>query len=118
MIVISNKSTINTVYFPKNIYNENRESNTEYDYKLILINRGTNKEYEFNVNDEKIANYGFYTFKLNLSNLPDCEYEYKINSENETLANGIIRINSLVDKQENINLEYNDNRTYVAYDKQ
>lgn len=118
MIIILDKNKEKVILFPKNIYTENRENESEYDYKLILTNRGTNKEYEFNVNDERMINFGFYSFKLDFSDVPEDEYEYSIYVESEVVGSGIIRLNSLDDKQSEINLEYNENRTYIAYDKQ
>lgn len=118
MIIILDKDEEKVILFPKNIYIEERENESEYDYRLVLTNRGTNQTYEFDVNDERIVNYGYYSFKLDFSDVPECEYEYSIYVESEVVGTGIIRLNSLVEKESDINLEYNDNRTYIAYDKQ
>lgn len=111
MIIVSNKNIENSVYFPQNIYTDNTDI-----YKLILIDRGTNKQYTFeNLDDKHLVQFDFYTFFINFSNLPEGEYEYTIfDSNNKTVGKGLIRLNEL--EQENI--IYNDNRTYIAYDKQ
>lgn len=85
MIIVADKNTEKTIYFPKNLYKENKIITTDFDYTLILVNRGTNKQYKFNLNDEGIASYGFYSFNLNFSELPNGEYEYTIISNNEII---------------------------------
>ena len=111
MIIVSNKNIENSVYFPQNIYTDNNDI-----YKLILVDRGTNIQYTFeNLDDKHLVQFDFYTFFIDFSNLPEGEYEYTIFDSNEkTVSKGLIRLNEL--EQENIT--YNDNRTYIAYDKQ
>ena len=111
MIIVSNKNIENSVYFPQNIYTYNNDT-----YKLVLNDRGTNKQYEFeNLDDKHLVQYDFYSFFLNFSNLPEGEYEYTIyDSNNDIVGKGIIRLNEL--EQENI--YYNKNNEFIAYDKQ
>jgi hypothetical protein len=111
MIIVSNKNIENSVYFPQNIYTDNTDM-----YKLILFDRGTNNQYTFeNLDDKHLVQFDFYTFFINFSKLPEGEYEYTIFDSNEkTVGKGLIRLNML--EQEDI--IYNDNRTYIAYDKQ
>jgi hypothetical protein len=78
MIIVSDKNIQNSIYFPKNIYNESSDI-----YKLVLENRGTNEKYEFDVEDTLEATYGFYTFNTDFSNLPNGEYEYTISGNGE-----------------------------------
>lgn len=107
MIIIPNKNIENLVYFPRNIYNLGGE-----DYKLVLIDRGTNVEYEFDVMDLHQANYGYYSFVLNLNHLPNDEYEYTIyTSYNDRVSKGIIRLGDL-----NLNhIVYNKDNQYIIY---
>ena len=47
--------------------------------------------------------------------VPEGEYEYSIfDSNNDVVGTGLIRLNEL----EQTNTVYNNNRTYIAYDKQ
>lgn len=76
MIIISNKNIENSVYFPQNIYTNNTDL-----YKLVLTDRGTNKEYVFdNLDDKHLVQYDYYSFFLNFKDLPEGEYEYKLES--------------------------------------
>jgi len=111
MIIISNKNIENSVYFPQNIYTNNNDI-----YTVVLNDRGTNNKYTFSgLDDKHLVQFSFYTFFINFSNVPEGEYEYSIiDSNNDIVATGIIRLNEL----ENENIIYNDNRTYIAYDKQ
>lgn len=111
MIIISDKNIENSVYFPQNIYTNNNDV-----YTVVLDDRGTNKKYTFSgLDDKHLVQLSFYTFYINFSNVPEGEYEYTvIDSNDEVVARGLIRLNEL--EQENI--IYNDNRTYIAYDKQ
>lgn len=111
MIIISDKNIENSVYFPQNIYTNNNDI-----YTVVLNDRGTNVKYHFGgLEDKHLVSFSFYTFFINFSNVPEGEYEYTItDSNNNKVGTGIIRLNEL--EQENI--IYNDNRTYIAYDKQ
>lgn len=73
MIIVSDKNTIKTTYFPRNLY---RYENSMY--KLVLDDRASNKKYEFDVEDTLEATYGFYSFAVDFSLLPAGEYEYSI----------------------------------------
>ena len=111
MIIISNKNMENSVYFPQNIYT----SNTDI-YTVVLNDRGTNVKYTFSgLDDKHLVQFSFYTFFINFTNVPEGEYEYSIiDSNDDIVATGLIRLNEL----EQDNVVYNDNRTYIAYDKQ
>lgn len=111
MIIVSNKNTANYVFFPRNIYEYNTDT-----YNIVLIDRGSNKEYFFdNCVDEHLANIDYYTFSLNFKDLPEGEYEYIIfDSNNDIVGKGLIRLNEL----EQDNIYYNKNNEYIAYDKQ
>lgn len=111
MIIVSDKNIENSVYFPKNIYT----SNTGI-YKLVLNDRGTNKQYEFeNLDDKHLVQYDFYSFLLDFSTLPEGEYEYTIfDSNNDVVGKGLIRLNELIQD----NIYYNKNNEFIAYDKQ
>lgn len=109
MVIINNKNIDSVVYLPKNL-NENNGN-----YKLVLIDRGTNKEYEFeNLYNSHIVQFDFYTFTINFSSLPKGEYEYVLFDDDDTIVSrGLIKLKEL--KQDNS--IYNDNRTYIAYDR-
>lgn len=111
MIIISNKNIENSVYFPQNIYTNNNDI-----YKIIFVDRGTNKQYEFNnLDDKHLVQYDFYSFFINFSSMPEGEYEYTIfDSNNDIVGKGLIRLNEL----EQDNIYYNKNNEYIAYDKQ
>ena len=111
MIIVSNKNTVNCVFFPRNIYEYNTDT-----YNIVLIDRGSNKEYFFdNCVDEHLANIDYYTFSLNFKYVPNGEYEYKIiDSNDKSVGTGLIRLKELVVE----NTEYNENITYEFYDKQ
>lgn len=111
MIIISNKNIENSVYFPRNVYTPNTDV-----YTLILNDRGTNRKYTFgNLEDKHLVQFGFYTFSLDLNELPQGEYEYSIIDSNEkVVGTGLIRLNEL----ESNNVYYNNERTYIAYDGQ
>lgn len=111
MIIVSNKNTTNYVFFPRNLYEENSDI-----YKIMLKDRGSNKEYLFdNCVDEHLANIDYYTFALKFLNIPKGEYEYNIIDSNEkSVGTGLIRLKELVVE----NTEYNENITYEFYDKQ
>lgn len=83
MIIITDKSAEKTVYFPKNIYKDYPEG---YNYKLILVSRGSNQRYEFDVTDQLIATYAFYSFKADFSECPDGEYEYTVESTEDIVT--------------------------------
>jgi len=109
MIIIPTKTTENMVYFPRNIYNLGGE-----DYKLVLVDRGTNVEYDFDVIDLHQANYGYYSFVLDLSKLPNDEYEYTIyTSDNDRVSKGIIRLGDLIQNH----IVYDKDNQYIIYDK-
>ena len=101
----------NSVYFPQNIYTQNTDI-----YSIILFDRGTNKKYSFNdLEDRHLVPMSFYTFFINFTNVPSGEYEYSILDSNaKIVGNGIIRLGELERKD----VEYNDSRFYIAYDKQ
>ena len=111
MIIISNKNMENSVYFPRNLY-----SGGEDGYTLVMNDRATNAKYTFgNLEDKNLVPFGFYTFFANFSALPKGEYEYTIlDNGDKTVGTGLIRLNEL---EEN-NVYYNNERTYVAYDRQ
>lgn len=111
MIIISDKNIENSVYFPQNLYTDNTDV-----YKLVLNDRGTNKQYEFDKLDDKhLVQYDFYSFLINFSSVPEGEYEYAIfDSNKKVVGKGLIRLNEL--KQDNI--YYNKNNEFIAYDKQ
>lgn len=111
MIIVSDKNIENSVYFPQNIYTDNTDI-----YKIIFVDRGTNKQYVFdNLDDRHLVQYDYYSFFINFSSMPEGEYEYTIfDSNNDVVGKGLIRLNEL--KQDNI--YYNKNNEYIAYDKQ
>lgn len=111
MIIVSDKNIENSVYFPQNIYTDNTDI-----YKLVLNDRGTNKQYEFeNLDDKHLVQYDFYSFLLDFSNLPEGEYEYTIfDSNNDVVSKGLIRLNELIQD----NIYYNKNNEFITYDKQ
>lgn len=111
MIIVSNKNMENSVYFPQNIYTKNTDI-----YTIILNDRGTNKKYTFSgLEDIHLVSMSFYTFFINFTDVPEGEYEYSIfDSNNDVVGTGLIRLNEL----EQTNTVYNNNRTYIAYDKQ
>lgn len=76
MIIVSDKNVVNRVNFHKNYYIlRDQVSN----YKLVLRNRGTNKEYEFYPLEDLFEyRYAFYTFDIDFSKLPQDEYEYAL----------------------------------------
>lgn len=75
MIIVQNKNIQNSVYFPKNIYTNN-DTGTYY---LNLIERGSNQSYVFSaLEDSHLVTYGFYTFLLDFSSVPEGEYEYTV----------------------------------------
>ena len=107
MIIVSDKTAKKPLLVPISFYGV-------YPVKLELNNRGSNQTYEFYTTDSGYANYGFYSFDVDLSNVPDDEYEYKVIGEDDKLlASGIIRVNELNNSVE----YYNKNIEYVYYDK-
>ena len=114
MIITSNVKEA-SIFVPRNIYT------FDGDIKLILINRGTNQEYEMNDLDlqESVINYGYYYFTIDLDNIPSGEYEYKligtdsVTDEEFVLSRGIIRINEL---NQDI-IYFNKNTEYVTYEQ-
>jgi len=111
MIIITDKNTENTVYFPKNLYKNKFEL-----YTVILNNRGTNKIYKFeNIDDTLLVPYDYYTFKIDFTDLPVDEYEYTILGDDAYIcAKGIIKLEAENSK----NIYYDKNREYITYDKQ
>lgn len=111
MIIVSDKNTENTVYFPQNIYTETNDV-----YTLVLNDRGSNRKYTFDgLEDEHLILFGFYSFFIDFSSVPEGEYEYAIfNFKNSIVGTGLIRLNGLKDE----NVYYNNERTYIVYDKQ
>lgn len=111
MIIISNKNIENSVYFPQNIYTNNNDI-----FKIVFVDRGTNKEYVFeNLDDKHLVQYDYYTFFINFTSMPKGEYEYTIfDSNDKIVGKGLIRLNEL--KQDNI--YYNKNNEFIVYDKQ
>lgn len=111
MIIISNKDIENSVYFPRNIY-----TSTNDIYTVLLKDRGSNKEYTFEeLGDRFLVQFGFYTFFVDFSELPEGEYEYNIIDSNDKLVGtGLIRLNSLGSDV----VCYNNERTYIVYDGQ
>ena len=79
MIIISNKDIENSVYFPRNLYTETNDV-----YTVVLNDRATNNKYTFNnLDDKHLVQFGFYTFFVDFSELPEGEYEYKLYSVKE-----------------------------------
>ena len=111
MIIIKDKNKINTVYFPKNIYTMETDI-----YNLVLVDRGLNNKIVVpEIEDSHIVPFGFYTFAIDFTNFPQGEYEYTIFDGDENIVgSGLIRLNELEDD----NTYYNNDRTYVAYDRQ
>lgn len=111
MIIVSDKNIENSVYFPQNIY-----TNGTGLYTLRLVERGSNKSYGFeSLEDKHLVQFGFYTFFLDFSDVPEGEYEYTItDSNNSVVGKGIIRLNQL----EETNEYYNEKTEYVVYDRQ
>lgn len=110
MVIIRDKNKENILYLPKNL-NKN-----ESFYSLVLVDRATNKEYLFdNIEDLFLVKFDYYTFKLNFSEIPSGEYEYCITSNHTIFGNGLIRLNEITRSNPT---NYNDNRTYIVYDKQ
>ena len=111
MIIISDKNIENSVYFPRNLY-----AGTEDEYTLVLNDRGSNTKHTFsNVEDKHLISFGFYTFIVDFTQLPKGEYEYTIFDTNENIVGtGLIRLNELTTN----NVYYNNERTYVVYDRQ
>lgn len=70
-MIIKDKYTQKTVYFPKNEINF-AETNT-----LVLYSELTNKQYEFKVAD-KSQYINYFVFDIDFSQLKDGEYVYTI----------------------------------------
>lgn len=111
MIIISNKDIENTVYFPRNLYTETNDV-----YTVVLSDRGSNNRYNFSQLDDKhLVQFGFYTFFISFKSVPQGEYEYTIFDNSEKIVGtGLIRLNEL----EADNIYYNNETTYIVYDKQ
>lgn len=109
MIIVANKNRENIIWFEQNCY-----QCTSGDFSILLVDRATNKTYEFTCEDKHLASYGFYSFAINFKDLPRGEYEYKVTSiESEVIvATGLIRLN----EPEQEIVVHNENRTYVAYE--
>ena len=121
MIIVADKNRENVVYFEKNCYKYIdgqfiiRDVDTSR-WVIRLTDRATNKSYEFNKDDSFFASYGFYSFLLDFTDLPQGEYEYKVitdNDEKNIVAKGLIRLNEL----EPDFIANEINREYVIYDK-
>lgn len=110
MIIVRDKNIQNSVYFPQNIY-----TNSTGIYTLRLVERGSNKSYVFeSLEDRHLVPFGFYTFFLDFSDVPEGEYEYSItDSNNCTVGKGIIRLNQLEDRNE----YYTEKTEYVVYER-
>jgi hypothetical protein len=111
MIIVRDKNIENSVYFPQNIY-----TNSTGIYSLRIIERGSNQSYNFTgLEDRHLVQFGFYTFFLDFSSVPEGEYEYTItDSNNSVVGKGIIRLNQLEDRNE----YYTEKTDYIVYDKQ
>ena len=111
MIIVRDKNIENSVYFPQNIY-----THTNGFYSIQMIERGSNRSFVFNrLEDRHLVQFGFYTFFLDFSNVPEGEYEYTItDSNNSVVGKGIIRLNQLEDS----NQYYTEKTDYIVYDKQ
>ncbi len=111
MIIVRDKNIENSVYFPQNIY-----TNSNGFYSLRIIERGSNQSYNFNrLEDRHLVQFGFYTFFLDFSDVPEGEYEYTItDSNNSVVGKGIIRLNQLEDS----NQYYTEKTDYIVYDRQ
>lgn len=91
MIIIDEKDGVQTVYFNKNIYKFVSD-----DYVLVLSNRGSNKEYVFNVTDTHMITQQYYTFDIDFSDVQNDEYEYTLtDADNNIVVTGLIRIGEL-----------------------
>ena len=109
MIIVADKNKVNVVFFPQN------KPNTYSDkFMLLMIDRATNVCYDFfDLEDLHSVTYGFYTFSLDFSKLPQGEYEYTIYNDerDEIFGTGLIRLNEL---EQDFTI-HNENRTYVTY---
>lgn len=119
MIIVADKNKVNVVFFPQN------KPNTYSDkFMLLMIDRATNVCYDFfDLEDLHSVTYGFYTFSLDFSKLPQGEYEYTIygtseranvpynDERDEIFGTGLIRLNEL---EQDFTI-HNENRTYVTY---
>lgn len=71
-MIIKNKTSQTTIYIPKH-----KVEHKSLFYKLYFVSEYTNKEYLFNVVDEK--NFmDYFVFTLNLEDIPEGEYVYKL----------------------------------------
>lgn len=101
MVLINNKNTLHRCYIPKpvpTIYSN---------ITMILIGETDKKEYRLDLIDEEY-NEDYFHFLLNVSNLPDQEYIYKLYEpeaykvlENPTsIATGLMRIGDYKHKKQ------------------
>lgn len=99
MVFVEDKTLEVELKFPKNNY-DFPES-----YTISLKSQATNQTYEFEAVDiGELRDY--YIFKLDLSEVRDGEYEYKIGSDK-----GVMQIGN----RQSAYTGYTDNRTYIEY---
>lgn len=111
MIIVSDKDTENTIYFPRNLYTETNDI-----YTVVLNDRASNRKYTFgNLDDKHLGDFDFYTFAIDFQSVPEGEYEYTVYDNNDKIVGtGVIRLNEL----ESNNIYYNNDTTYTVYDGQ
>lgn len=110
MIIVKDKNKQNLINLPQTRPNSYSEK-----FRLELIDRATNVHYIFfGLEDLRSFTYGFYTFNVDFSTVPQGEYEYKLYDSGRTsiFQFGIIRLNEL----EPDFIAHDINRTYVVYD--
>lgn len=110
MVIVRDKNKKSVIFFEKNI---NTSISDIYD--LIIINRGSNKKYEYNKTDLHRTPYRFYSFELEFSDVQSGEYEYFIyDTEKNMVSSGVMRIGELEKSKEyynkKINYEFYENK--------
>lgn len=102
---ITEKSTENVVFFPKNIQKSQQFHN------ILLHSELTNKDY---IIDNLVDNdnlYDYYKFECNFSNIPDGEYKYIID---DNMATGLIILGNV--KRTINEVVYSEDPKYIVYD--
>lgn len=101
---ITEKSTENAVFFPKNI------QNSQQFHKILLHSEFTNKDY---IIDNLVDNdnlYDYYSFVCNFSEIPNGEYVYTVDDGD---ACGLLILGNLKSTVESV--EYETNQKYIIY---
>lgn len=105
MVIVKQVSSGVTVYFPRNTVNNGEN------YDLTLHSEVQNENYTFSGLTDLSTNANFYSFTLDLSSVPEGEYEFQVSVGADVESTGLLRVGEIKIP----NTVYNQNEQIIEY---